>query len=186
MLLPNYSQSFIDAIIQFDRLAKKTSLDYAIIGGVGVSVWSKPRATQDVDMVVLLDTTQLTSLTNQAEKHGFVTDLKETQHLIKNDMFRLRYKIDTNNLIKFDLILATYPYYQSLLHRKKHFLFGKVNLPFAQPEDLIILKLISNRHQDSIDVINIFSQHGNKLDYKYIEKWAKEFDVTDKLKKLKA
>lgn len=183
MLLPNYSQSFINAIIQFDRLAKKASLNYAIIGGVGVSVWSKPRATQDVDMVVLLDTAQLTSLTNQAEKFGFIADSKETQHLIKSDMFRLRYKIDAHNLIKFDLILATYPYYQALLQRKKYFFFGKIKLPFAQPEDLIILKLISNRPQDSIDVSNIFSQYSDRLDSKYIEKWAREFDIIDKLKK---
>jgi hypothetical protein len=54
----------------------------------------------------------------------------------------------------------------------------------ATPEDLIVMKLIANRAKDQIDLLGLAQL--DKLDWDYIEHWAREWDVTDRLRVLRA
>jgi hypothetical protein len=52
----------------------------------------------------------------------------------------------------------------------------------ASPEDLILLKLISGRPRDWIDVKDVFFTQDN-LDLKYMEHWAKELGIESDLER---
>jgi hypothetical protein len=46
------------------------------------------------------------------------------------------------------------------------------------------MKLIANRAKDQIDLLGLAQL--DKLDWDYIEHWAREWDVTDRLRVLRA
>ncbi len=51
---------------------------------------------------------------------------------------------------------------------------------FVTPEDLVLLKLISARPRDSIDVQNLFFTKGT-LDKSYMRHWVQELAIMEKL-----
>ena len=65
-------------------------------------------------------------------------------------------------------------------------LAGK-NAYFPSPEDLIILKVVVGREKDMLDAKSILIRHKNKLDRKYMEKWAQSIsnEAQDKREILK-
>ena len=42
------------SLAQFQRRLKTAGIDSAVIGGIAVSVWARPRTTLDVDLKILL------------------------------------------------------------------------------------------------------------------------------------
>lgn len=98
-------------------------------------------------------------------------------------MFRLRYPVTEERIIRIDCIPATYPYYNKVLRRKRYLRVKDQRIPFVSPEDLIILKLLSNRAQDQIDVTNVISLSRPRLDIAYIRKWAKRFGLLKNLRR---
>jgi hypothetical protein len=53
----------------------------------------------------------------------------------------------------------------------------------ATPEDLIVMKLIANCPKDQIDLQGLVQLDG--LDWAYVERWAAEWDVSDRLRALR-
>lgn len=49
----------------------------------------------------------------------------------------------------------------------------------ATPEDLIVLKLIAHRSKDLIDLRNLAALPD--LDWAYVERWARDWEVEDRL-----
>ncbi len=54
----------------------------------------------------------------------------------------------------------------------------------ATAEDLIVLKLIAGRPKDQIDLLGLVRLE--ELDWTYIERWAAEWEVVDRLRALRA
>jgi hypothetical protein len=53
----------------------------------------------------------------------------------------------------------------------------------ATPEDLIVMKLIAHRPKDRIDLLGLVALPG--LDWSYVERWADEWQVRDRLDTLR-
>lgn len=53
--------------------------------------------------------------------------------------------------------------------------------PISTSEDVIVHKLIANRHRDRADIAEIL-RSGTPLDRSYIERWAKEWEVLERWK----
>jgi hypothetical protein len=53
----------------------------------------------------------------------------------------------------------------------------------ATPEDLIVMKLIAHRPKDRIDLLGLIALPG--LDWSYVERWAAEWQVRDRLDALR-
>ena len=52
------------------------------------------------------------------------------------------------------------------------------------PEELLVMKLIAHRSKDQIDASGLARLEG--LDWPYVERWAAEWDVTDRLRALRS
>jgi predicted nucleotidyltransferase len=180
--LNNYEPPLIDTLLRFHQVAKVSRLNYAVVGGVAVGVWGKPRMTLDLDAIILLKPAEINNLTRAAQHAGFSANEAEREHLIKSDMFRLRYAITEEYIIRLDFILATHPYYDEVLRRKRPIQIKGRRVPFVSPEDLIILKLLSGRPQDKADIINVVDHAQAKLDLSYLKKWAKRFGLLKQLR----
>lgn len=53
----------------------------------------------------------------------------------------------------------------------------------ATREDLIVLKLIADRAKDKLDLEGLMVLDG--LDWEYVERWAREWDVVDRLDRIR-
>ena len=59
-----------------------------------------------------------------------------------------------------------------------------VTIPVATPEDLIVYKLIADRPRDRDDVLAILrtqARAGRALDWAYVERWTRFWNVSDRL-----
>ena len=53
---------------QIGKFMAEAKVDYAIIGGLAVSIYSEPRLTLDIDVNILLDTARLEEFLKTAKK----------------------------------------------------------------------------------------------------------------------
>ncbi|OIN96148.1 hypothetical protein AUJ66_07285 [Candidatus Desantisbacteria bacterium CG1_02_38_46] len=164
-------------------LMNEAKIDYMIIGGVATAAWGMPRPTYDVDIMMTFPRKKITQLLLLAAKHGFLYQEEEIERLLKSDMIRLRYKIPEKDFsIPIDCIFASVEYQQQALQRKQKKKIDQHWIWFASPEDVAILKLISFRGRDQLDIESVLIQQGEKFDLNYVKKWAKKFGLGKNLK----
>lgn len=162
-----------EILTEFTSILNKMGVKYVMIGGLAISSWFAERFTRDMDLTIELDQ-NLWNILNQ--KLVSSPDIQIKQTCMDTDsslpsLVRLVYKG-----YPIDLITSLTPLQKEAISRGiRTKIFGpEINL--ATPEDIIILKLIANRTQDIADIENIIKRLSD-LDFLYIEKWAKEWEV---------
>lgn len=164
-------------------------IDYFITGGMAVSVWGRPRATFDIDIIVNLIEPKAVLLARafkKISKAGYA-DEEMSKDAIKNrGEFNF---IDSSSGIKVDFWVKKDDE-RSLLEFKNRKLknINGHNIYFISPEDLILSKLLwrkqggGEKHVE--DIVSIFIISGDKLDMDYLKKWAGKLDVFVELKNI--
>lgn len=166
-------------------LLKRLSVDYVLMGGLVVRAYAIPRATEDIDLTLALDRERLPELYDALEEQnyavpepyrsGWVDELKG-MHLVKLK----RYVGDRG--VDVDLFLSESPYQEEIMRRRRVADVEGRQLWIASPEDLVLLKLVSGRPRDLIDVGDVFFTQG-QLDVQYMGRWAKELEVEKELER---
>jgi len=135
-------RSLIDAL---DR----EKIDYALCGGIAMAVHGRPRATVDIDVLILSDT--LTKVLELAEQQGY--NIRGLDMNFDPIQIRRVSKIDpdTRTVLTLDLILVTDAIRDVWQGRLKANLEGG-HLSVVSKEGLITLKTISGRPQDIADI----------------------------------
>jgi len=135
-------RSLIDA---FDR----ENIDYALCGGIAMGVHGRPRATVDIDILILSDS--LTRVLEIAEEQGYT--IRGLDMNFDAIQIRRVSKIDrvARNTLTLDLILVTDAIRSVWEGRvKAHLEGGKLSV--VSKAGLITLKTISGRPQDIADI----------------------------------
>jgi hypothetical protein len=154
-----------EVIVSLARALDRAAVAFMLIGGHANAVWGSPRATLDVDVTVWatehdaarLVTTlapDFTSLT--AEPESFV---RETRVL----------PLRSRDGVRVDMIFGLLPFEQEAIARARPILIGGVLVPVISPEDLIVMKIISQRPRDAGDVQGIITARLAELDLDYLE-----------------
>jgi Nucleotidyl transferase AbiEii toxin, Type IV TA system len=166
-------------------LLERMSVKYALMGGLVVRAYSIPRATEDIDLTLAMGRDRLPELYDALEeldyavpepyKSGWVDQVKR-MHLVKLKRYVGGHGIDV------DLFLAESPYQEEILQRRRLADVEGRQLWIASPEDLVLLKLISGRPRDLIDVADVFFTQG-QMDVQYMRRWAAELDIERQLER---
>ncbi|GAC1598315.1 MAG: hypothetical protein NVS3B21_23710 [Acidimicrobiales bacterium] len=135
---------------------------WALIGALAALRYrDSPRLTTDIDL--LADPTE--GLTAALEAAGFeareIGDVGEPPHMI----------VVRGGPVRADILLACVEYQRVALRRAKDHVLTV--------EDVIVHKLIAWRPRDQDDVLSIL-RAGHPFDESYIERWADEWEVTDR------
>jgi len=153
---------------------KREDIPYAFIGGVAVSYYAVPRATYDIDAVILVEKRKtLDDLIEKLKK----ADLRPQKKLKK--ISGLSFFTARAGKILVDLFLAEGEFLRSVLKRKKRVKLLGDFFYFASPEDLIILKLLSGRGRDVDDARELLSR---KIDLGYVSSWCRKLGTESFLK----
>lgn len=159
---------------------------YALTGGMALAVWGQPRSTVDVDLIVAISPEDLPT---------FITQMNASAHfLLEPDELQFPHMTiyrghlqgkQPDVLITVDIILLDREWTESLMNRRHSITLYGHTVWVSSSEDIILLKLFSQRGKDLDDIRGICVQRGQLLDKHYIEQWADKLGINDAWKQIK-
>ncbi|MFQ5902169.1 MAG: hypothetical protein ACE5JO_00605 [Candidatus Binatia bacterium] len=163
------TESLSSALKRILPLLNRSPIPYVLIGGLASGILGRPRATLDIDILVGGGSTGLSKIAYLMEKQGAekVESFLEMNPMLRGSMVRM-----SLGPIPIDLMRSRDPHDRVTLRRRQKInTFGtKAFLP--KPEDLILLKMKTERDRDLSDCIGIFEAQKDRLDLKYLWRWA--------------
>ena len=150
---------------------RKTKTKGLIIGGLAVALRGEPRVTRDVDAVVFLDQSLWPTFLEKSREYSFQTRVSDPlDFAAKSRMLLLHH---APSAIDVDVSLANSGFESEALKRATIIKIGRLSVPVATPEDLIIYKAVAHRHIDLADIEKLL-EYCKDLDCAYIRKQMDE------------
>ncbi len=172
-----------DVAREFVGLFERTSVPYAVMGGIALRLYAIPRPTFDVDFTAAIDRRALPELYRAAGELGFA--IPEAQHKGWIDSIRdlavVKFQwFVGSRVIDVDVFLAETSFQAQVLKRRRRLAMDGWEGWFVTAEDLILLKLLANRPKDRVDVADVLFVQG-RLDETYLRSWAEILGVEAEL-----
>lgn len=146
-----------------------TRVSYMMIGAWALAVWGRPRATMDLDFLVMVDDKGLVRLEKHLVHEGFSSDETwlEWNPMLKKLQRRMQFQGVAVDLMRPRDIHDN----QAFERRKRKRLAGRFCWVIA-PEDFILQKLKVGRPRDFEDVLSVLERSRKVLNFKYLKQWS--------------
>lgn len=162
----------------------KLNAPKAIIGGLSMAVWRRPRATRDIDILIGIDVQDIDALIALMRDLG--AHLKrEPLDLGTVTLIQVLYGPPRSFVdVQVDLLVAKADYHRQALRRTRtDVLFGTdLTVSFVACEDLILLKLLAGRVIDQADARAVLAANVDTIDGSYLAHWADELGLLSELR----
>lgn len=164
----------IDALGRAADCFRRCRVDYALVGAWALSVWGRPRATLDIDFLVMVNEEELASLGDRMARSGMPIDQTwlHWNPLLKGSQLRLQYRG-----VAVDLLRPRDLHDRQVFRRRKRKRLGGRYYWIVAPEDFILQKLKVGRPRDFEDALTVLERSGHLLDRKYLSRWADRLGV---------
>lgn len=167
----------------FDRLIaalERANVPYMVTGSYASSAHGKPRASDDIDIVIAPTEEQLRTLMKEFPGDQYYADEEDALDALKHhSQFNV---IDFATMWKADLIIRKDRDFSRVEfeRRRLHTIAGaRVHLTTA--EDMVIAKLewakIGESARQIEDVAGIIDRQGSRLDLPYVERWVAKLEL---------
>jgi len=133
---------------------------YCVIGALAVGAWGRPRATQDIDLLILLEESTQPAFTGRLESAGFILD---------------------EEWVRVDLMIPGDVHEREALTRRVSLTIEGLPVWMATSEDLILLKLKACRDHDLVDAQSVVHRQATRLDLDYLWRWADRLGLQSEL-----
>ncbi len=174
--------SYRNVVLRVTKALESANIPYLITGALAVACYGAPRATADVDVMVLRGA-NAGSLISHARSAGFGLD-KRAEKRVRQVLMHGGVATLTLPGEEFSVDLIAREGVPDLIKRARFFkIYGK-ELPVISPEDLIVEKLLVWRGADLTDVAQIVVSRWKKLDLGNLRRRAEEKGVGRQLKKI--
>ncbi len=166
-----------DVVSRFDS----QGIEYFLVGSMATMYYSRPRFTQDLDLVVRIKSSQVSGFENLFPVEDYYSPPKEVlrDEVIRKGSFNL---IHQDSGIKVDIMLdkGTDFYISEFSRRKNLEMAPGLEVYIASPEDLILKKLDFYREGESekhlTDIREVIMSVN--VDNSYIEEWVTRLGLT--------
>ena len=158
-------------------LLNDSGVDYALIGGHAVNVWLEPRFTADIDVTISADAASVAELEDILARSGYTKAAEYGANLPSGPDF-VRW-VSTGGII-LEAQLAKTALQEEVIRRA---VVAESGMRVATCEDLIVLKLIADRSKDRVDLEGLCAL--GDVDWTYVERWAKEWEVFERLERFR-
>jgi hypothetical protein len=170
-------ESFKKTITFFDEIQKEGLIaDYALIGGLALSAWVRPRTTRDVDLVITISNkmtwSDIASIIEIRLNKKVILQKGTRRTTIQEKLsFMMGHiEVDVMSTRGFELAAEAI---ENAVHAN---IFNK-KVKVVNPEYLILLKLLPLSSQDEVDIVTLLKKsHLNKL-----KKLAEKYSLLPKL-----
>lgn len=164
---------FSSLIAGISRELRARQLSFMLIGGQAVLLHGRPRLTEDIDVTLAADPTQLDDVLAVCAVLKLRTLPEDIESFVRKTCVVPALHEKTS--IRVDFIFSTTPYEREAIGRAVIVQLAGESVPFATAEDLIIHKLFAGRSTDLEDAATVVRRKGAELDWAYIERWIREF-----------
>ncbi len=153
-----------EGLFRFIGVLERLKIDYTIIGAIASGIYGLPRTTYDIDIILKIEKIKIPSFLEGLKDNGFRFEREDILKDLKDGYLS---EVHYQN-IRIDILLPVLPYFKKVIKRGVIFNLSGNDLKFAQAEDVVILKLLSNREKDREDIQAINQIHTG-LDIGYIK-----------------
>ncbi|MEA3420391.1 MAG: DUF6036 family nucleotidyltransferase [Acidobacteriota bacterium] len=162
------------------------SISYMMTGSMAMAIYSIPRMTRDIDMVVELTPADVDKIVGLFSKDCYIDRESVRQAVQAHEIFNI---IHNDWVIKADFIIRkNEDYRKEEFRRRQKMNIEGVAISVVSAEDLILSKLVWGKQSKSelqlSDVRQMISTV-SELDWKYIQKWATVLGIDELLRKVK-
>ena len=162
---------------------------YMVTGAIVSSMQGAPRMTHDIDIVVLLEESDLDNLFERFPPEEFYLDRGSAARAVRDgSSFNL---IDAHEGSKVDFwMLTDETFDRSRFARRRVEEVLGMRLVVSSPEDTILqklnwAKLAGGSEKQFMDALRVYEVQSGKLNIDYLEHWAGELEVEPLLQRLK-
>lgn len=167
---------------ELDRILsilKKMGLPHALIGGWAVVAWGFLRASEDLDLMMELPSSQRRKLLNALSK-DYETEWREGgQDDPIPGLIRARPRAE--GAFPVDFLVVRGRNDRAAINRAATIVTDGVSIPIVRPEDLIAMKLEVGGGQDYEDARRLLSILTGKLDESKLNEYCRDRNVLDRL-----
>jgi hypothetical protein len=158
------------AIQAITEVLESLHIEYAIVGGIANAVWGEPRATIDVDVTIAVEDSELGD-TIQAIGRHFRSPVSDASAFVRHTRVL---PLDTAEGVRIDVIFALLPFELDAIHRARKLTVADRIVAVVSPEDLVLMKIISDRPRDLADAEAILRRRATEMDRDYLEPRVRE------------
>lgn len=176
-----FQSDYLSVVELAHRALSSTEAPYCVIGALALGIYGTPRATYDVDFLILAQCNDPQPFLGLLRAAGFA--INQTWHdanlMAREVVLRLTHPVAPHFPV--DLVFALVPFDRAVLDRRRAVDFHGVTLWMSSPEDLILMKLRASRPRDFDDVISIVKNPRLQLDLDYLWNWADQLGLQGEL-----
>ena len=156
---------------------RQLRIPYMVIGALALPVWGRPRATLDIDFMILAAAAPQ-PLIHRLSTLGLHRDLEWERLNPFLQGVQNRFRSET---LIVDILLRTDAHHDEAFRRRRRKHHRGIYIWFPSAEDLILLKLRAGRPTDFDDVAGIIERVGDALDLQYLSRWARRLGLVEEL-----
>ena len=149
------AENLLSTLKSLCSLLNDEQIDYCLIGGLAVAILAKPRATEDIDLLIFINEEKIPALIRLLEKRFKIFQKKNVMHFPDATICRTVLGVlsdEAAGMVVVDFLLADRDTYREALRNPIFLTVDGEKIPIARPESLIEMKKISNRPQDLLDI----------------------------------
>jgi hypothetical protein len=157
---------------------RREQISYALIGAWALAAWGRPRATADLDFLVLVNEEDLERLGTRMVQAGMEPDetWQEWNPMLRG--FQLRFQ---SQGVTVDIMRPRDPHDRQVFRRRRKKRMDGRYYWVVSAEDFIMQKLKVGRPRDFEDAISVVERYRKAFDLAYLEHWARKLEVRDEL-----
>jgi hypothetical protein len=145
------------------RVLEEARLPYMLVGGQANAIWGEPRATLDVDVTIWAEDRPDAVDALASRFRALVSDpaafVRDTRVL----------PLESSEGVRIDVIFGMLPFEQEAIRRARSISIGERAVRVCSAEDLILMKIVSERQRDLDDARGVALRRLNDLDLGYLE-----------------
>jgi hypothetical protein len=162
------AKTLTELLAEFNR----RNVQYALAGGWAFSALVEPRATTDIDLLILLDAPSQETIQSLVSSVFSSIIVHPSPMKTKGVSIWRGVGLRDKHEVVVDFLLADSAFLQSALARKQQITFGAQLVSILTLEDLMLMKMIAGRLQDLADLEKIEARKTQlQIDWTYVEHW---------------
>ena len=149
------AKSLIETLKKLCLLFGEAHIKFCLIGGLAVGILARPRATEDIDLLVLIDESKKETIGKFIRNNFEVIQDHNLMRFKEATIWRIVIKdafTNDSGLVIIDLVFADNEVYEKAVKDVITIQIDRVDIPVVKPENLIRIKRLSNRPRDLLDI----------------------------------
>jgi len=149
------ARGLIETLKKLCLVFNEAQVKFCLIGGLAVGILTRPRATEDIDLLVLIDESKKETIGKLIRNNFEIIQDHNLMRFKEATIWRIVIKdafTNDSGLVIIDLVFADNEIYEKAVQDIITIQIDEVDIPVVKPENLIRIKRLSNRPRDLLDI----------------------------------